>query len=121
VNNVLKTVLGLAVSLASSFVFAQTVDVPDGWTESVTDKGRILTIDNTVVTIGNWQNLNGVSLLDYLDTIKDSAPDEDTTVVSNKGVKPDDQSKGVFYVNRNIQSNGKPGFGSRSNNNSYSV
>jgi len=110
VNSKLIAVLGLAISISSPLVFAQTVDAPEGWIESVTDQGRILTIGNTVVSIGNWQNLNGVSLLDYLDNIKNSAPDNGTTVVSDEGVKPDEQSDGVFYVIRHIQSNGKPGF-----------
>jgi len=103
-----KTMLGLAVFISSPVLFAQTVKPPEGWKESTTDRGRTLSKSNAVVTIGNWQDLQGISLKELIDSLQNTALDG-ATILSADGVKPDKQSEGVFYVTRKIQLDGKSG------------
>ncbi len=102
----MKVIFALIIGVLSPIISAQTIDTPGGWKENITSQGRSITRGNTQILIGNWKNLQGISLRETLENMENN-PVNEIPISSSGGVIPE-KVDGAFSVTRQIELNGKP-------------
>lgn len=97
--------LAMLTSLPAS---ADQTRAPSGWTDTDTEKGRVLTKGTAEIVVGDWEPLDGNSVASLLESLERQVP-QGSEFVSTKGVKPEGED-GAFTVTRRTRLNGKPGY-----------